>query len=82
MSDQPPERIWLQGDGLDGTYYETWCQDKINDTDTEYVRGDIHQAELERLKKKLEIAKTLVIGPLDDLPPRGEARDADSSGVL
>jgi hypothetical protein len=41
-----PERIYLQlveSDYVDNLYgaEETWCQDKINDDDVEYVRGDI-----------------------------------------
>lgn len=32
------KRIWLQKD-TDGQI--TWCQDKINDDDTEYIRADL-----------------------------------------
>lgn len=35
-----PEKIWLQINEEDGeeNHEVTWCQDKINDTDVEYVR--------------------------------------------
>jgi hypothetical protein len=38
-----PERIWLQDLDGDGDYRGevTWCKDKINDTDTEYIRSDV-----------------------------------------
>lgn len=38
MSDKTelPERIWLQPSEEE----ITWCQDKINDDDVEYVRAD------------------------------------------
>ena len=44
-----PERIWLQwhGDadpdeaGVPDPSDVTWCEDKINDSDTEYVRADL-----------------------------------------
>ena len=47
------DRIFLQdGDGTEwleeGT---TWCQDRINDDDTEYVRADLHAALEARLSK-------------------------------
>jgi hypothetical protein len=36
---EPPDRIWLQRD--DGPDFEwTWCSDKINDEDVEYIRAD------------------------------------------
>jgi hypothetical protein len=52
---EPPERIWLQthddhgdlNDPLDGTV--TWCADRQNETDVEYVRAD----ELERYRAAL-----------------------------
>lgn len=36
----PPKRIWLQYTGDSYDYHEgvTWCVDKINDDDVEYVR--------------------------------------------
>jgi hypothetical protein len=37
------ERIWLQkGAGLDGE--TTWCQDRIDDDDVEYIRADLVSA--------------------------------------
>ena len=41
MSDY--ERIYLQTVEVSSTEYEgrTWCQDRIDDTDTEYVRADL-----------------------------------------
>lgn len=33
------EKIWLQKD--DDAEEYTWCQDKINDNDIEYVRADV-----------------------------------------
>ena len=39
-----PEVIWLQIDDeaeqFDGWEAQTWCSDKINETDVEYVRAD------------------------------------------
>ncbi len=39
-----PEVIWLQVDPeaeqFDGWEAQTWCSDKINETDVEYVRAD------------------------------------------
>lgn len=37
---KPDERLWLQWEG-DGEGEVTWCQDKINDDDIEYVREDL-----------------------------------------
>ena len=40
-----PEVIWLQIDDeaeqFDGWEAQTWCSDKINDTDVKYVRADL-----------------------------------------
>ena len=44
--DEAPERIYLQ---LGDPDEETWCQDKVNDDDTEYIRADI----VERLNLEL-----------------------------
>lgn len=40
MSDeqQAPQRIWLQWYGW--SEENTWCVDKINDEDVEYIRAD------------------------------------------
>ena len=39
------EHIWLQSHDEDGDWYggdgPTWCVDKINDTDIEYIRADV-----------------------------------------
>jgi Lar family restriction alleviation protein len=62
-----PERIYLQ-DGCDdpdcmeglanGAYQGvTWCTDRIHDNDTQYVRADIHAAEIERLTAALAHAQ-------------------------
>lgn len=47
QKDYPPARIWLQaydedGEPLPREHWDalTWCEDKINDTDIEYVRVD------------------------------------------
>jgi hypothetical protein len=44
-----PERIWLQG------YFgeSTWCDHQIHDDDVEYIRADIHEAEVARLLEAL-----------------------------
>lgn len=34
------DRIWLQSE--DDCHEVTWCQDKINDDDVEYIRLDLH----------------------------------------
>ena len=49
MSDKQKvfDRIWLQtcGDSMSEWYGEiTWCQDKVNDDDVEYVRADSIEA--------------------------------------
>lgn len=40
-----PEVIWLQIDGeaeqFQGWDAQTWCEDKINETDVKYVRADL-----------------------------------------
>lgn len=40
---KPPERIYLQVDpeGYNQEINTTWCQDRINDDDVEYVRADL-----------------------------------------
>lgn len=47
-------RIWLQED--DDT---TWCQDKINDDDIEYVKADINGDLIEQAESMLEFYKKL-----------------------
>ncbi len=49
MGEVAPGRIWLQWDLDDDPVNEqTWCVDKINDSDAEYVRAN----EIERLLEK------------------------------
>jgi len=37
-----PERIWLQDNGdFDAASEVTWCQHRIDDNDTEYIRADL-----------------------------------------
>lgn len=54
-----PKRIWLQHDPENdgGPFNEahevTWCADKINDNDIEYVRADLHRARCEEYRAKL-----------------------------
>ena len=54
------ERIWLQRPcrAEDSEWYGevTWCQDKVNDDDTEYVRADL----VERLREIEAAARNLV----------------------
>ena len=40
MSKNVPERVWLQteGDSFGRWEGQTWCCDKINDSDTAYIR--------------------------------------------
>ena len=52
---EAPERIWLQDDGDwqlydHGDEHVTWCQDKVNDNDTEYVRADLLAEAVEALE--------------------------------
>jgi hypothetical protein len=46
------KRIWLQSGGEDPTDEATWCQDKINDDDVEYVLAEDYD---NMLAKSLEI---------------------------
>lgn len=46
----PPERIFLQvdpeGEGYPSEYEGvTWCRDRINETDVEYVRKDLTETD-------------------------------------
>lgn len=94
-----PERIYLQ-DGIDKDYAEdgivpadvykgnedmTWCKDRINDNDTEYVRADLSTPQpgmvtvpREPTKDMLEegfdaINKQYARDPLDDALERTQA---------
>jgi len=51
MIDRIPERIYLQWTEEDACYDQmTWCRDKINDSDVEYVRAGISKRD-ERMKE-------------------------------
>lgn len=56
------ERIWLQCPNTDPENEwcgeTTWCQDKINNDDVEYVRGDLVESLRQRVKEleKIEAA--------------------------
>ena len=58
-----PARIYLQaGELTDDTPFAdlfkvTWCQDQVGDHDVEYMRTDLHAAEIERLRAVLEAEK-------------------------
>jgi hypothetical protein len=58
LHDTPPERIFLRPNGDDhgepiSWLDSTWCQDRIDDTDAEYIRADL-------AKGLLEVAKAVV----------------------
>jgi hypothetical protein len=46
-----PEKIWADYDSAGMCF---WGIQKFDDKDTEYIRADIHAAEVERLNKALE----------------------------
>jgi hypothetical protein len=48
-----PEKIWADYDSAGMCF---WGIQKFDDKDTEYIRADIHAAEVERLNKALEQA--------------------------
>jgi hypothetical protein len=50
-------RIWLQ------TGEETWCRDRIDDDDIEYVRLDVHEAAVEQAFKDGVEYATIVAVP-------------------
>ena len=57
-----PERIWLQDNGdFDAASEVTWCQHRIDDNDTEYVRADLAAvtAERDRMREALKQIETL-----------------------
>ena len=73
------ERIYLQA----GIHDRTWCQDQIEDNDTEYIRVDLYkQLEAEKAELKTRIAKAIALhrkdgGDLElELILRGEDSDA------
>lgn len=63
-SDTPiaPERIYLQDEGVALPDYDgvTWCVDRINDNDTEYVRKDIHERQLTETRRLLVEARDCI----------------------
>ena len=52
-----PERIYIHTDAHDDTYYELsdCCDDEVD-----YIRADIHEAEIDSLKAELALAKELL----------------------
>jgi hypothetical protein len=49
--DAPNDKIYLQVKGNEYEGYDTitWCNDKINDDDVEYIRADVVKAQEERV---------------------------------
>jgi len=59
--DTAPDRIWLQAGGQYAEAHEvTWCEDRIEDDDQEYVRADLYG---ESLDPPLWLAWLLVLTP-------------------
>ncbi|MFC1996979.1 hypothetical protein ACFLXI_05150 [Chloroflexota bacterium] len=54
MSKKAPDKIWLQFEEWEFDC-PTWCSDKINDSDNEYIRIDLYEA-LETENKRLREA--------------------------
>ena len=55
-----PKIIWLQWEEHD--FYNdgeviTWCKDKINDSDVEYIRKDVY----DKLKKELDKYRVYIL---------------------
>ena len=52
-----PNRIYIHTDAHDDTYYELsdCCDDEVD-----YIRADIHEAEIDSLKAELALAKELL----------------------
>ena len=44
MGEQAPERIILRPEAGNPITDGTWCDDSTHDSDTEYIRADIHAA--------------------------------------
>ena len=58
-----PERIYLQdANGEAESDVVTWCVDMIDETDTTYVREDIHAAALARVARLEETLRGIVDG--------------------
>lgn len=60
-----PERIYLQRDETD-EFTWTWCADRINDEDVEYVRADVVAGERDALRKALHDAIRRPMGVVPD----------------
>ena len=58
--DQAPERIWAH----DGKHDFVWSTVRVHGTDTEYVRADIHAAEVERLKGEVDAWEEVAVNAL------------------
>ena len=59
MTDQAPERIYLQdaGDYAATVKFEvTWCVEPVDDADTQYIRLDLHEAEVAKLRDERDEA--------------------------
>ncbi len=74
-----PARIYLQRKRYDDPYSETtWCADRIDDHNVEYVRADVHNREVRRLKKIIklwdEATQNNPLRVLQELNLRNEAR--------
>ena len=61
-----PERIWLQhdpentGEPFDDAEGVTWCKDKINDTDAEYILASVAAERCAGMRDELKKANTII----------------------
>jgi hypothetical protein len=77
QSDKPYARIWLQpGQGDE----RTWCQDKINDEDVEYVRADLARSAAARSEDR--IAEDAIDLFLEYRDKHGRDEDAAKAAAL
>lgn len=82
-----PIRIWLQRDDDDSrhpceTEGVTWCEDKINDYDTEYVRADLLATALDAAIAKAKREENEACAKvLDEMAEQAE-RDIEPSAVV
>ena len=80
MSKTLPKMIYLQTDS-EGEPMEddwTWCVDEINETDTEYIRADLHaiiEQELKSSRYQISRAIAQLGGRID--PDRFDGNDAE-----
>jgi hypothetical protein len=82
-----PERIWLQDLDGDGDYRGevTWCKDKINDTDTEYIRSDVVNERpglVERVRKLEAALERIRIMAREKTGPTAEAIEIEADNAL